>query len=564
MVIVPNSDVILLKCPLELDEKNQLSFASKSAQYEYFYGLPKIVLTAEDNDYTYVRKDSVIRAGLEYDNIIEYNYVMYRNTAYSNKWFYAFITDMQYVNDRMTNITIKTDVFQTWQFDLEYKKTFVEREHVNDDTIGKHTIPENLELGEFEIVDHKNIPMWEDEIYTWSWCPCFCVSALPPLASGETSIYGAANQIGGVASSLYFFAVKSNEDAVKFIEKAYGDAQTTSDAIVNVFMIPSCCVHGTFIDHKVDGHEASRNPASDVYLYPLYNFYQTDENDTPDGNLSYRLQQPRILAENYQPRNNKLYTSPYSYIYMSNNGGQDVNLKWEDFPIERIGSNSMPTISYRKFYVPSVSVSAKLVFTNYKNYSSPDNDPSRMFNYGISFAKLPVCAWTTDYYTNWLTQNGINVSTQLMGGLASGAIGALTGNPTLGTLGMVNAVNSTLGQMQQAYTTPPQAHGDVASADVNYCFKRNAISCYFMSVRKEIAAVIDSYFDMFGYKVNSLKTPNINGRYNWNYIKTIGCYIEADIPQNDLQEIKGMFDSGLTIWHHANTFMDYSQNNAIV
>ena len=73
-----------------------------------------------------------------------------------------------------------------------------------------------------------------------------------------------------------------------------------------------------------------------------------------------------------------------------------------------------------------------------------------------------------------------------------------------------------------------------------------------------------AYFDKYGYKVNTVKVPNINGRYNWNFVKTIECYIEADIPQDDLQEIKNMFDAGITIWHHPDTFMNYSNRNPIV
>ena len=56
---------------------------------------------------------------------------------------------MEYVNDNMTDVYIKLDVFQTYQFDFQYKKCFVEREHVNDDTVGLHTVPENLETGEY-------------------------------------------------------------------------------------------------------------------------------------------------------------------------------------------------------------------------------------------------------------------------------------------------------------------------------------------------------------------------------------------------------------------------------
>jgi hypothetical protein len=79
-----------------------------------------------------------------------------------------------------------------------------------------------------------------------------------------------------------------------------------------------------------------------------------------------------------------------------------------------------------------------------------------------------------------------------------------------------------------------------------------------------MARIVDDYFSAYGYKVNRVKIPNITGRANWNYVKTIGCYIQANIPQEDLQEIKDMFNRGLTIWHHASTFMDYSQSNAII
>ena len=79
---------------------------------------------------------------------------MYRNSSYGNKWFYAYITDMKYINDNLTAISIKTDVYQTWCFDLTFKSSFVEREHVSNDTIGNHTVPEGLEHGEYKVQSH--------------------------------------------------------------------------------------------------------------------------------------------------------------------------------------------------------------------------------------------------------------------------------------------------------------------------------------------------------------------------------------------------------------------------
>ena len=69
---------------------------------------------------------------------------------------------------------------------------------------------------------------------------------------------------------------------------------------------------------------------------------------------------------------------------------------------------------------------------------------------------------------------------------------------------------------------------------------------------------------MYGYKVNDVKTPNITGRTNWNYVKTIGCNIVGDVPQDDMQKIKDIFNNGVTLWHNPSTFLDYSQSNNIV
>lgn len=149
MAITPQTELKLLKVPILIDNKNQITFASKEAQYNYFNSLPKI----EEDNFSYQRHNSVIRFPAHIDSIIEYNYCMYQNENYSNKWFYAFITNMTYINDGMTEISITTDVFQTWQFDISWKQSFVEREMINvaDDLIGANRINEGLETGEYTV-----------------------------------------------------------------------------------------------------------------------------------------------------------------------------------------------------------------------------------------------------------------------------------------------------------------------------------------------------------------------------------------------------------------------------
>lgn len=127
MAITPQTNIKLLKVPLEISNKNQLTFSNANAQFNYFNSLPKI----EIDECNYQRKDNILYFPAHIDSIMEYNYCMYQNSNYSNKWFYAFITNMEYENNGTTNITLATDVFQTWQFDLNWKQSFIEREHIN-------------------------------------------------------------------------------------------------------------------------------------------------------------------------------------------------------------------------------------------------------------------------------------------------------------------------------------------------------------------------------------------------------------------------------------------------
>lgn len=127
MAIQPNTNLRLLKLPFLIDNKNQLTFSNLETQTSYFLGLPHL----EIDNIQYQRKDSIIRYPAHIDSIIEYNYCMYQNENYGDKYFYAFITDMRYVNDGLTEISIQTDVFQTWQFDITFKQSFIEREMIS-------------------------------------------------------------------------------------------------------------------------------------------------------------------------------------------------------------------------------------------------------------------------------------------------------------------------------------------------------------------------------------------------------------------------------------------------
>ena len=565
MAITPQTDIYLLKCPIEADNRNQINFANATAQYNYFASLPKLVI----DNCTYQRKDDVMRLPYHIDDIINYNYVMYRNEAYGNKWFYAFITNMEYSSDHMTFVTIKTDVFQTWQFDLSYKKSFVEREHVNSDTIGEHTIPENFELGDYVTNEGFNHVVADPSTNSTI---CMQVSSIYLTRDNYDPVTMPSNErmYNGIPQGcqMYGFALTTADLTLMYEIIGLYDTYGKGDAILSLFIVPTTATTwetGTISGGVYNGVEVSM-PATSKVL----NSYATQ---TPP--------QVGTTINGYTPKNKKLFTYPYNCLYLSNNNGTDVIYHYEDF------ISNAP--AFNQYMAVDQGGSVYIAPTNSKkNVTSGTGD---CWNEGISLGKFPQVSWLSDYYLNWQAKNATNIQVQTTldalswgGSMVSGMIGGILGadysrpeqiNSAYGasnagfgmassTISLASSVANTMQQIRQAKMTPEQAKGQINAGSIGYSNSEIGYRFNRMSIKAEYAQIIDEYWTAYGYKVNSFKIPNITGRTYWNYVKTIGANIEGNIPQGDMDEIKSLFDRGITIWHDTAHYLDYTQNNTIV
>lgn len=125
MKIEPNSEVRLLR-GLKLDPlySNTIYFNSSDSQSSFFDSMAKYRL----NRFTYLRNEVGIRVNLNMKDVIDCNYIMFRNVGFENKWFYGFITDFRYLNAETTEILFNIDVIQSWMFELVLPKNYVVRE----------------------------------------------------------------------------------------------------------------------------------------------------------------------------------------------------------------------------------------------------------------------------------------------------------------------------------------------------------------------------------------------------------------------------------------------------
>ena len=75
---------------------------------------------------------------------------------------------------------------------------------------------------------------------------------------------------------------------------------------------------------------------------------------------------------------------------------------------------------------------------------------------------------------------------------------------------------------------------------------------------------INNYFKRYGYAFNDYAIPNIHSRKNFNFLKCNVCYLISEtIPREHQEELKQIFESGITFWHLENgtTPLNYSVSN---
>lgn len=533
--------VYLLDVPLENDYKHTLYFEDKNKQSAYFSS--KVVWYFDD--FSYQRKDNYIRVPKQYDELLNCNYVMYQNKAYNNKWFYAFITDLKYISDDRTDIYIETDVMQTYMFDYSFNECFIEREHVDDDTIGLHTLPENLETGDY-IGD---TPIKYRKLTYRGYIVGATVdlenSSFPAI---EGEIYN------GIYSGVrYFYYTSASEIGLKLSQLA---EKGKADSIVSIFIVPK-----EFISHTNKKVNLSFSPVSDVWSGSVY---------------ADNLKQEKVLKPSdingYSPKNNKLFVYPYTYLLMSNNSGGSAVYKYELFDTD--------ICDFIINFAITPGCSIRLIPRRYNGVSENNLE-------GLTGGKFPACSWANDVYTNWLTQNSVNIKVTLangalqaitgtVSGAVSGAVsgGAMAGVPgavaggiaggVTGMAGGVTSIASTVGEVYAHSLQPPQAEGNINSGDVTFSNGDLTFTAYPMSIKREYAEIIDKYFTMFGYQVNRVGEPLKNHRKLFWFTKTNGCEIDGAIPNNDIQKIKQCYDNGITFWRNENTMNLYYLDNGIL
>ena len=566
--IVPNAEVYLLKdIKITPTYTDTIFFATKAAQTTYFTNPIKRVATLTNMSYQRHSR-GWLKVGLPIGTVAQANYMMFKNTAFENKWFYAFITDWEYLNNGNTLISYMVDDIQTWFFDCTLGDCFVEREHTMNDAIGANRIPE---------------PIGSDRVMmSQKW-------ACSDMENYSVIVQASQQNRESYFSNDYFHQGMFNGLAI-WVE----DCNDGTDASVIASGLDDMVGDGSYSDTAT-----SQQQVVSVLQFP--------SRFTIDGMSPYSVTEgftgTRTSVNGYTPRNKKLLTAPFKQLLLTNGIGASATLDYDEF-------SNPASIQFKVTGTFNGQGQIMCVPQGYKGVT--DN-----YDYKIVISEFPQCGYTLDSYRAWLAGGGdIKQKVAVIKGVANGIFGTASlvqqgseaysqdwnqnyqqryndaveagrkypeqlahsyadKNTSVGGVigGLIGGVGRILGGAVNTYTdyktTEFDSHaqpnipvgmtaGNVMVADRVLNFR-----CYDVDINATDARIIDEFFDKFGYQTNRLKVPNVSGRKAWNYVKTRECEIVGNIPASIKASIIEIFNTGVTFWKDGDKIGDYSQDNSL-
>ena len=523
MYVEPNTNIYLLSgVPLDREHVNTLYFSNTTEQANYFSS--KAVASLTRNTYQRIKR-GYARVEGKAETLYKCNYMMFQNSNHGRKWFYAFITNVEYINENCCEIEFEIDNIQTWLTEMKLGHCMIERCHTPTDEIGVNLEPENIDFGEYKTTATQTTGYFND----------YSMIILATHTYGEDTYNKNYEFVAdGLPTGVYpiFMSNTSSNgfrpafSILKDLVETYG-----ADSILSVFLYPT-----DFLDITPEATLVGPNPVKKE-IKPT----QTIRPTSFDG---------------YVPKNNKLFTFPYTCLKVSTSYGTSIITRYEYF------KDSIPDFEILSGFSSNPSVT--LVPHNY-------NGDIYSWDMALEINQFPQVAYTVDSYKAWIAQGGMismigrdigNTITTLGSAAISTAI-----NPSLGAYAAARGVISqdvntvsAITEIARQKNMPDRARGQVSG---NAQITHKLLNYYFevRQIRREYAEMVDEYFTMFGYAYNKVGIPNLHARPHYTYIKTANAIVTGDIPSTACTDIKTALNSGITFWVNGDEVGNYSVDN---
>jgi len=602
MTVLSGTDIrFLASIPFSNDYKNVRWFGTVSEQLSYFNSRPKVFTMSQANfqrteDQIYIACNASIEA------LHGATYVMFRNEYY-DRWFYAFVTNIEYVQRNCTNVYFEIDVMQTWRFLFTMKPSMVVREHQQQLYSGGNpyinTLDEGIDYGkEYDIV---SINHYEPELL---YLVIISKSRLHAIANtgegdtteGDTTEGDGTNEItasrNGIPQPLCYYVhpFYSNGNVANVNVSGTNVALTSmTDLLTNIYKNEEAVnnVVSIYVTEHI-GYNPSMSGDSFNFIGANFEIARIADDVTQNietlyvKDISTYFKKDVNCGNKYtgfrQVEESKLLMYPYAVTIIDDMKGNRFEIKNEyldgsDLNIQirgAMGTSNKVTYSVENYNTNSTRYDEWEKSVATLEYSVIDSNPNSVpIITDMLSAYLQGNRNSLENQTNSIVFNGI------MGtlGSVSGGVAQAGLNPTGIVSGGVDAIqgagNSVLAlqglQAKQSdiNNTPPQLAQMGSNTAYNYGYGLTGFLVIKKQIKPEYVNKLTSFFKKYGYKLNEIKVPNFSTRKSWNFIQTQDCLITGNLNIDVIRKIQSVFDSGVTLWH-TNDVGNYTLDNSEV
>lgn len=510
-MIEPSTQIWLYNnIPFDLDYKNVVDFSTGNRQ-AYFNGK----LANYYQNTLYIEKNGSVSIPLNVGELKNVNYVRYNNNNGEGD-IYAFIISKKFVNQGSTRLELKTDIWQTNLNNYVLKDSFVVREHSATDEIGDNVIPEPI-TGDRVISHNKKI------LFSGAYKTLVVLSK--PLKEDEdltTNIYN--------KPACNYYVVDSN-DLTYFLMAL--DYRGLADTVIGCYYL--IIKTGYNLSNDFQLHVSENGSTKTITYNRILSVHTlTDTEHHPINND----------LDGYTPKNKKMFTYPYNYMIITDGETEQI-YRYECF-------KNIDNITFRR---ETVIDSSPSYFIAPQQYNGEVVNENEYFIYN----KIAMPPTNSDSYKNYIAENRNSMALGLITSIGSTALGVATGNP-LALVGGVGGLATTMARHidnENAVEKQRQRMSDMTPLAVGI-----HINLIQKCLSSEQAKMVDDYFTKFGYATNEIKIPNLNSRPIFNYIEILEPNI-YNVPYEDVTEFKQIFNTGVTIWHNGNNYLNYSLENGV-
>lgn len=214
------TDIYLINSPEQDSNYNHTPyFTSLTSQLNWYAA--KRVYTIDNANYQ--RKNNNLKVNYHIDDLSLVNYVMVNNNE--SKWYFYFVMDKVYINERTTELVLRLDVIQTYLFDFQLGSCLLERIHTKRyDSSGNVILESMYEEEDFSSGEYS--PFSVKEVYSYKDKGSYIITSSDLLGSGSQGSGGSGGGGGNTPTPTGLATNNVTEGLYVFIKAKEGFSST--------------------------------------------------------------------------------------------------------------------------------------------------------------------------------------------------------------------------------------------------------------------------------------------------------------------------------------------------